>query len=389
MYYLFTHNDLDGVGCGIVAKLAFGEDVVVSYNSIGRLNQNVEAFLEQANIEDTLIVTDLSVNEDNEKMITQFVEDGGHALLIDHHKSALHLNEHDWASVTVEQEDGKQTAATSLFYQYAVDQKWLEPSRIFSEFVELVRQYDTWEWQANNNVTAKRLNDLFFMIPIEEFETKIAHKLSSAENFAFDEVEQTLLGVEESRVDRYINRKKREVYQATVGPHTVGVVHAESYHSELGNELSKEFSHLDYIAILMVGSKRISFRTIHDEIDVAEVAGKYDGGGHQKAAGCTMSEKAYSQFVEKTFFSEPIKRDAHKNQLNVKNSPEGCLYSTRDKQDIFIYENDEEEEWIIEVNGKLIKKSFDTFEEAEKYTKRKYVAWLANDERYEEFVNRG
>lgn len=51
----------------------------------------------------------------------------------------------------------------------------------------------------------------------------------------------------------------------------------------------------------MVGSKRISFRTIHDDIDVSEVAGKYDGGGHQKAAGCTMSEKAYSQYVEKTF----------------------------------------------------------------------------------------
>ncbi len=25
MYHLFTHNDLDGVGAGIVAKLAFGD----------------------------------------------------------------------------------------------------------------------------------------------------------------------------------------------------------------------------------------------------------------------------------------------------------------------------------------------------------------------------
>ncbi len=76
-------------------------------------------------------------------------------------KSALHLNEHDWASVTVEQEDGKQTAATSLFYQYAVENKYLEPSSIVAEFVELVRQYDTWEWEVNKNTTAKRLNDLF------------------------------------------------------------------------------------------------------------------------------------------------------------------------------------------------------------------------------------
>ena len=145
------------------------------------------------------------------------------------------------------------------------------------------------------------------MFPIEEFEEKIINKLAADDSFDFDEVEQTLLKVEESRVDRYIKRKKREVYQVSVGPHVAGVVHAESYHSELGNELSKEYSHLDYIAITMVGGKRMSFRTTHDDIDVSEVAGKYEGGGHQKAAGCNLTEKAFKQYVEQTFYSEPIK----------------------------------------------------------------------------------
>lgn len=94
----------------------------------------------------------------------------------------------------------------------------MEPSRIVAEFVELVRQYDTWEWEVNKNLTAKRLNDLFFMIPIEEFEMKIAHKLSTAESFTFDEVEQTLLDVEESRVDRYINRKKEKSIRLRLVP---------------------------------------------------------------------------------------------------------------------------------------------------------------------------
>ena len=128
MYHLFTHNDLDGVSCGIIAKLALGEDVIVSYNSIGRLNQSVEAFLEKATPDDILLVTDLSVNEENERRISQFVADGGEARLIDHHKTSLHLNEHPWASVTVNQEDGKLTSATSLFYEYAVEQNWLSHS---------------------------------------------------------------------------------------------------------------------------------------------------------------------------------------------------------------------------------------------------------------------
>ena len=54
---------------------------------------------------------------------------------------------------------------------------------------------------------------LFFMFSIEEFEEKITNKLAADDSFDFDEVEQTLLKVEESRVDRYIKRKKREVYQ--------------------------------------------------------------------------------------------------------------------------------------------------------------------------------
>ena len=385
MYHLFTHNDLDGVSCGIIAKLALGEDVTVSYNSIGRLNQSVEAFLEKATPDDILLVTDLSVNEDNERRISQFVADGGEARLIDHHKSSLHLNEHPWASVTVNQEDGKLTSATSLLYEYVVEQNWLSHSLNIEHYVELVRQYDTWEWEANGNLTAKRLNDLFFMFSIEEFEEKIMSKLASGGSFDFDEIEQTLLKVEESRVDRYIKRKKREVYQVTVGPHVAGVVHAESYHSELGNELSKEFSHLDYIAITMVGGKRMSFRTIHDDIDVSEVAGKYEGGGHQKASGCNLTEKAFKQFVEQTFYSEPIKRDAPKNQLNVKESDTGTLYTTKDKQNLFLKPN-ENQEWVLEINHKQQSQSFKSFQEAERYIKRRFGAWLNFDDKFEEYV---
>lgn len=385
MYHLFTHNDLDGVSCGIIAKLAFGEDVTVSYNSIGRLNQSVGAFLEEATPDDILFVTDLSVNEENEGRISQFVADGGKALLIDHHKTSLHLNTYPWASVTVKQEDGKLTSATSLFYEYVVKKNWLSQSENIKEYVELVRQYDTWEWEANANLDAKRLNDLFFMFSIEEFEEKIINRLATNDTFDFDEVEQTLLKVEESRVDRYIKRKKREVYQVAVGPHVAGVVHAESYHSELGNELSKEYSHLDYIAITMVGGKRMSFRTMHDDIDVSEVAGKYEGGGHQKAAGCNLTEKAFKQFVEQTFYSEPIKRDAPNNQLNVKGSETGTLYTTKDKQDIFLKPN-ENLEWVLELDHKQQSQTFASFQEAERYIKRRFGAWLNFDDKFEEYV---
>lgn len=42
MYKLLSHTDLDGVGCGILAQLAFQQNVKVRYNSISSLNREIE-----------------------------------------------------------------------------------------------------------------------------------------------------------------------------------------------------------------------------------------------------------------------------------------------------------------------------------------------------------
>jgi uncharacterized protein len=107
MLKLLSHNDLDGVGCGILAKLAFGEDVKVRYNSISGLNREVEWFLENDDKNTFLFITDLSVNEKNEHRINEFYLAGGKVQLIDHHKTALHYNNYPWGHVVVEDEVGK------------------------------------------------------------------------------------------------------------------------------------------------------------------------------------------------------------------------------------------------------------------------------------------
>ena len=61
------------------------------------------------------------------------------------------------------------------------------------EFVELIRQYDTWEWEKNNLLKAKQLNDLFSLIALDDFEGKMIERLKSDESFSFNEFEQQLL----------------------------------------------------------------------------------------------------------------------------------------------------------------------------------------------------
>ena len=47
MTCLFTHDDLDGVGCAIVARLAFPDDLVVRYCSYKSINSEINFFLDQ------------------------------------------------------------------------------------------------------------------------------------------------------------------------------------------------------------------------------------------------------------------------------------------------------------------------------------------------------
>ncbi|PAE26397.1 oligoribonuclease [Bacillus sp. 7894-2] len=389
MYRLFTHNDLDGVGCGIVARIAFGKDVEVRYNSVMGLDYQIEKLLENEKniIDDFLMITDLSVNDENLIRLDDLAKSGGNVRLIDHHKTALHFNDYSWGRVKVQYEDGRLTAATSLLYEYLLKHELIQPSQALDEFVELVRQYDTWEWDQNENIKAKNLNDLFFMISIEEFEEKMTERIKSSNTFDFDEFEQKLLEMEEQKIERYVRRKKRELVQTFSGEYCTGIVHAESYHSELGNELGKEYPHIDYIAILNLGGKKISFRTIHDHVDVSAVAGKFGGGGHAKASGCSMGKDAYKLFVQDIFPLDPLRQDAFKNKYNIKSTKQGSLYENKKGDKFFIFA-EADDKWILEMNGKPIQEPYPDFQAAENYIKRKYQAWLVHDDIYVEFLKR-
>lgn len=385
MFYLYSHNDLDGVGCGIIAKCAFGEKVDIRYNSISGLNIQVERYLNripvQGNPDDMLFITDLTVNSELEQRLDLYVKGGGKVRLIDHHKTADHFNAYPWAQVDVYHADGRPSSATSLLYEYLIKHGMLERTDTMDQFVELVRLYDTWEWESENKIQAKRLNDLFYMISLDEFEAKMVDRLRAHQGFSFDEFEEKILDMEENKIERYIRRKRREMIQTFIGSECVGIVYAESYHSELASELGTGHPHLDYIAILNMGNRKMSLRTIHEHIDVSAVAMRYGGGGHAKASGCTIDDEVFLRFVEEPFELEPMRADAARNHFNVKGSETGVLYESWGDDQIFVYLS-RSGQWAVEWNDEPLAFHFASFEDAERHIKRNYGAWLARDEVY-------
>ncbi len=379
-YILLTHNDLDGVSCGILAKLAFGEFVDVHYHSVNSLDYHIEQLMKEQSDKNhscKIYITDLSVNKDNERRLKKYAQRGGLVQLIDHHKTALHFNEYEWGDVRVEESIGKLASATSLFYSHLQKQNLLKERSSLSEYVELVRQYDTWEWERKKNIHAKHLNDLLFLQSIEEFEQSMVERLSIQESFSFNEFEEKLLNIEDKKTERYIKRKKRELVQTFIGDKCIGVVHAESYHSELGNELGKEHPHLDCIAIVNMGNKKMGFRTIHDHIDVSEIAAQYGGGGHAKAAGCSLTPEAYKEFIDKTFSLKSLRMDHSHNKMNLKQQ---CAHYENSEKKHFLLYKDKENKWKVEKDHHLLPDDFSTFEEAERFIKRTYSAYLSKDD---------
>jgi oligoribonuclease NrnB/cAMP/cGMP phosphodiesterase (DHH superfamily) len=300
---LFTHTDLDGVGCAIVARHAFGNNVDVEYCDYNEINDKVSEFIKSESQDYNMIfITDISVDENVAKEIENNISDK--LKLIDHHPTAKWLNKYKW--VTVEEfeasinhnEEYAKASGTSLFYSYLWENYGLNNELLF-ELVEKIRRYDTWEWSTKyNDVHAKQLNDLLYIVGRNNFVNRFANdpsiKLRDNETF--------LLNIEQDRINNYIKKKAEELKRVNILNYKAGVVFAEQYHSELGNELAKQNPDLDFIAIINMASNKVSYRGIKDDIDLGkDVAKIFGGGGHPKAAGSQFDEELTSELIKKIF----------------------------------------------------------------------------------------
>jgi oligoribonuclease NrnB/cAMP/cGMP phosphodiesterase (DHH superfamily) len=115
MVKLFTDSDLDGLGCGLLAKMAFGDQANVTYCTYRNLNQRVSNFLEHGDHKQQIFITDLSVDKENELKLQKRFESGQLVQMVDHHVTALHFNEYEWGFVKTEYEDGRKHVQPHYF----------------------------------------------------------------------------------------------------------------------------------------------------------------------------------------------------------------------------------------------------------------------------------
>lgn len=309
---VFSHNDLDGVGCVIVANVAFYGSLTYNCCSYGSIDKKVKEFLlsPEVNETDLILITDISVSDPE---VIELIEQKAKnkLMLLDHHATALHLNEYSWARVAVEEEyKGKtrKSSGTSLLYQFLLESGLVKEDSETRQFVEFVRDYDTWDWHnvSPRNYSANDLNTLFFQMGSGSF----IRRFSKNRSLLLSQGERMLLDAEKTKIEKHIYRKRFELKKLTGvkladKEYNIGYVFSDSYISELGNILAEENLDLDFIAII-AGGGNMSFRTIRTDIDLGAIAsefidGERKGGGHKQAAGAPILSSLTEKFVHSIF----------------------------------------------------------------------------------------
>ena len=292
MIKLFTHDDTDGVGCVILATIAFGNNLSFEMCNHHQINDAVKAHFEQVT-DDEVHITDIAVNEVLADKIT--ASDKTY-WLFDHHPTALHMNKYDWCTVVIDNDDGIKTSGTEVYYNWLVQSGKLTKTPVLDRFVQIIRDYDTWRWSTigQYGLISKQVNDLFYIYKdlygVDAFVNWALHCIEYNDFPRFYDGERLMLLMKQKEIDAYVNEKDAQMLHTNFMGRPCGVIFADKHFSEMGNRLCKMHPEIDFILMIDLGNNAISYRTVKDDVNVGEIAKELGGGGHPKAAGSTFAE---------------------------------------------------------------------------------------------------
>ena len=298
---LFTHTDLDGVGCAVVASVVFGDLIDVEYCSYDNVNLKVSEFLESTESEtfDIIFITDISVNK---QVADELNSCDKRVYLLDHHSNLEWLNDYEWAFVAIEY-DGRLQSGCNLFYDklLAIDLMPAVDLGALAQFVEAVRRYDTYDWtRLPDSQMSKDLLDILGVIGRDEFVECYVEQIrlmaSNRLDFRMPQEHALLLVYFRRKNEAYIESKLNEtkIIIDEFGNRCAFVVSSDiAVISEIGNAMCNQFE-CDYAAVYH--GTGISLRSV-GSFDVSHIAEAYGGGGRCNTAGMPAALEYLEKYI--------------------------------------------------------------------------------------------
>lgn len=199
----------------------------------------------------------------------QMISDAENLIIIDHHKSAM-VELHDISNARFDMNHSGARLAWDFFH----------PGKEPPKFINYIEDRDLWKWELPYS---KEFSASFDMVPFqfEEFE-------KFEDDSVFDDAVERgsyVLAYSKTVVKKVCEKASRR----KLGDLDVLVVNASHWMSEIGARLSPDcdvaviwyYDHEDRM-------NKVSLRAFHEHVDVSEIAKRWGGGGHKKAAGFAL-----------------------------------------------------------------------------------------------------
>lgn len=289
---LFTHkNDIDGMGSAILAKLAFSEVDYVLCATFD-LQKEIAKYLDSGKIYDydMIFVTDLWLEEPMFSKIASDEQLTDKFFIFDHHKSSFEHNHVAPFEIILKVSDvNGLCCGTSLFYNFLIDNNYLASFNMDQDFVELTRQHDTWEWKTRyNNEKARDLSILFDALGAHDYINEMYMKMSAEDvdnAFEFDEIESVLIENRKKIIAENVKVYAESLIYKEIMGLKAGITFGNyEFRNELGEYLREKNYDIDFLMVVSLDRKTISYRSIKDGVNVRNVAVAFGGKGHDKAA---------------------------------------------------------------------------------------------------------
>lgn len=301
---LFTHkNDIDGMGNAILAQLAFKE---VDYELCGTfdLTSSVESYFEKDKIYhyDRIYVTDLCLEDPILSKVAMDSKLEGKVLVFDHHKTFTDpkYTSHKFVTVKIEDEYGL-CCGTSLFYKHLVSEGLIDKdNKCISEFVELTRQHDTWEWRnIYNNEKSRELSILFDALGYDGYISLMTEKLRKEDIFEFDSMERILIDNRKKQIALKCEYyKDKIIYREILGMKAGIVFITYEYRNELAEYFRENKFDMDFTMMIALDPGVVAYRSVREGKAVRPVAELFGGKGHDKAATNPITDEMVSKILE-------------------------------------------------------------------------------------------
>lgn len=335
--WLFSHNDLDGFACNVVARvfiLGYTDELLemnCDYSSVDGKIRKCMPEIDKEN--DLVIVSDISWNNSSED-ITEFLSSlkDGHLVVADHHKTS------EWISReivldTVVTEEGDRCGCEILRDILKSMGFYADPRilRGLDTFIEWVSDWDLWKWvdepgvRAESSIAMLMFRDspqlaVWFEWCIEKIsnrkflETVVSRLYDSDRSFAE--------GIREEYRDKdflkymksvrdAIYCSSRQYYRIKIPCDTVldailFVIPKGFQHKSLLSLIAnietdrKNIRDIDCIAVWVEGDDSVSLRYPRNGVDLSDALKTCDweGGGHPYAAGIIPGRQYMERFCK-------------------------------------------------------------------------------------------